>query len=317
MTTTERGSLTRDDLKSKLSAQMPDVIADLRAKAAEHVEVTAPRREAGYTIQNAAGDEAVVRIYDEIWSLGVNALDLSADLDGITAPVIRVEINSPGGNVFDGIAIYNALRTHPARIVTRVDGIAASIASVIAQAGDHRIMVDSSQMMIHNAWGMVVGNKTDLEDMASILEQQDAVIAGIYAANSDKDAEHFLGLMNAETWLTAERAVAEGLADEVLVPGSGPKDKTLAEKISAAVSAVDDAVTSAETVSAVRAEVGKTLSNSIVESLSGLRDSFDRLDGLLPQEDAPVEHPEIVAARMAAAKRASAVASALPPQFVA
>lgn len=316
MTTTERGPLTRDDLQSKLSAQMPDVIADLRAKAAEHVEVTAPRREAGYTIQNAAGDEAVVRIYDEIWSLGVNALDLSADLDGITAPVIRVEINSPGGNVFDGIAIYNALRTHPAKIVTRVDGIAASIASVIAQAGDHRIMVDSSQMMIHNAWGMVVGNKTDLEDMASILEQQDAVIAGIYAANSDKDADHFLGLMNAETWLTAERAVEEGLADEVLVPGSGPKDK-LVDKIASAATAVHAVLDGAEGLVAAHTDAGSPLTGAKRDGLVALRNELVRLDGLLPQEDAPVEHPEIVAARMAAAKRASAVAAALPPQFVA
>jgi ATP-dependent protease ClpP protease subunit len=300
--------------QSHIRAQMPDVIANLRAKAAEHV--TAPKREAGYTIHNAAGDEAVVRIYDEIWWLGVNAQDLTSDLDGITAPVIRVEINSPGGDVFDGIAIYNALRTHPSRIVTRVDGLAASIASVIAQAGDHRIMVDSSQMMIHNAWGMVVGNKSDHEEMASLLQQQDEVIAGIYAANSSQDAAHFLGLMNAETWLTAERAVAEGLADEVLIPerNEAPKDK-LITKIASAVSAVDDAVTSAEQVGASRAEAGKTLTTVTLESLGGLRDSIARIDGLL-NDGTPVEADELYDLIAESAKRQSAFAAAIPAHFL-
>ena len=221
-----------DELKSRLSAQMPDVIATLRAKADGHGTIA----HEGYTIQNATGKEAVVRIYDEIWSLGVNALDFTTDLDAITAPEIRVEINSPGGNVFDGIAIYNALRMHPAKVTTRVDGIAASIASVIAQAGDHRVMVDSSQMMIHNAWGMVVGNKADHEEMAALLEQQDAVIAGIYATASDNDPDHFLGLMNAETWMTAEQAVEHGLADEIYKPERQPADR-LIDKIDSAASA--------------------------------------------------------------------------------
>jgi ATP-dependent Clp endopeptidase proteolytic subunit ClpP len=218
-------------VRDSLRARMPEVIADLRAKAKEH---DAPRREAGYTITNLAG-EAVVRIYDEIWDLGVNALDLAADLDGIDADHIRVEINSPGGSVFDGIAIYNALRNHPAHVTTRVDGIAASIASVIAQAGDTRIMVTGSQMMIHNAWGMTVGDRQDHTDMAGVLAQQDEVIASIYAARSGKPADEFRALMDAETWLTAERAVEAGLADEVYEPQAQPAAH-LADKIAGLVS---------------------------------------------------------------------------------
>jgi ATP-dependent Clp endopeptidase proteolytic subunit ClpP len=271
-------------VRDSLRARMPEVIADLRAKAKAH---HAPRREAGYTITNLADGEAVVRIYDEIWDLGVNALDLAADLDGIDADRIRVEINSPGGSVFDGIAIYNALRNHPAHVTTRVDGIAASIASVIAQAGDTRIMVTGSQMMIHNAWGMTVGDRQDHTDMAGVLAQQDEVIASIYAARSGKPADEFRALMDAETWLTAERAVEAGLADEVYEPPS-IKDKapTLIDKISDAVSAVEEAVSSAEQVSAIRAEAGKTLTTVNLDGLSGLRDSIAKIDGLLePAED--------------------------------
>lgn len=303
-------TLTREDeLHAAIRSRMPDVIADLRAKTAG---VERPRREAGYTILNATSDEAVIRIYDEIWQFGVNALDLVNDLDGITAPNIRVEINSPGGDVFDGIAIYNALRTHPAHVTTRVDGLAASIASVIAQAGDHRVMVASSQMMIHNAWGMTIGNQHDHEEMIAVLEVQDGTLADIYASKSGRTPDHFRELMNQESWLTAERAVEEGLADEILDPADKPKAR-LSDKIASAVSAVEEAVSSAETVSAVRAEAGKPLSTVNLESLSGLRDAIDRVCGLLTPEQ---EHGDITEQRMAASVRAAQFRAQLPAHLL-
>lgn len=274
-----------DALRREFNASMPDVIRGLRDTASRHAPEALQQREAGYQILNTA-DEATVRVYDEIWEFGVNASDLIAELDQITAPKMRVEINSPGGNLFDGIAIFNALRNHPAHITTRVDALAASAASIIAQAGDHRVMLDASQMMIHNAWALSVGDTNDHADMAQLLQQQDEVIAGIYASRSGKDVDHFRTLMGKETWLTAARAVEEGLADEVVEPvrKQEPENRvTLHDKISNAVSAVEEAITSTETVSAVRAEAGKTLSNRIVDDLSGLREQFDRLEGLLPQ----------------------------------
>lgn len=276
-------------LRSRLRARLPDAIADLRSKVSDHAPDALGQREAGYRIANAAGDEAVIRIYDEIWFLGVNADDFVRDLQDVTAPRIRVEINSPGGDVFDGIAIYNALRTHPAHITTRVDGIAASIASVIAQAGDTRIMLGASQMMIHNAWGMTVGDHRDHDDMRALLEQQDDIIAGIYASRSGGSREHFRTLMDAETWLSDERAVAEGLADELVDPPAKPQDRapTLHDEISSAVDAAEAAVASAERVGALRAEAGKSLSVVNVESLDGLRDVLGRLDGLLTTENEP------------------------------
>lgn len=290
-----------DSLRARLRDRLPGVIGDLRALARDHTEVA---REAGYTILNAA-DEAVVRIYDEIWWLGVNAQDLVRDLDAITSPSIRVEINSPGGDVFDGIAIYNALRNHPAYVTTRVDGLAASISSVIAQAGDRRLIQESGQIMIHNAWGMTVGDNRDHGEMSTLLEQQDAVIAGIYASRSGRPADGFRALMNAETWLTAQAAIAEGLADAIVEPvtkepPAASARPELFNQISEAMEVVTDAISSAERVAALRAESGKELSARNRDGLVGLRDAIDRLDGLLSpisnDEDTDVWTAEEIAA---------------------
>lgn len=174
-----------------------------------------------YEISNAAGDNdepAVIRLYQEIGYWGVTAEDFARELDAVSASTIEVWINSPGGDVFDGIAIYNVLRAHSARVITRVDGIAASAASVIAQAGDHRVMLESAQMMIHEAWGLAIGPADEIRAFADILDQQNEVIAGVYASRSGGDAEAFRALMSAETWLTDEQTVELGLADEVVVP---------------------------------------------------------------------------------------------------
>lgn len=171
-----------------------------------------------YEIKNADDDVATVRIYDEISWWGISADDFARELQNVTAPAIEVQINSPGGDVFDGIAIYNALRMHPAKVTTRVDGMAASIASVIVQAGDHRVIVSSAQMMIHEAWGLVVGSAQEMRDFADLLEQQNDVIAGIYAERSGKTAEEFRTLMQSDLYLTDEQAVEHGLVDEILKP---------------------------------------------------------------------------------------------------
>ena len=278
-----------DQIRPLLNQQLPDTIMTLRAKAAEHAP-DAPAREAGFRIYNAADDEAVVRIYDEISWYGINAIDLVAGLDTITSPKMRVEINSPGGDVFDGIAIYNALRNHPSHVTTRIDGIAASIASIIAQAGDTRVMQPASQMMIHNAWGLTVGDTRDHADMAALLEQQDAVLASIYALRAGRDDVEFRDLMNAETWLTAEAAVEAGLADVVQEPpAKSTPEATLRDQISAAVDAAADAVTSAARVAALRADAGKDLSVCNREGLDGLRAQIEQITSLLdiPTPDEP------------------------------
>lgn len=201
--------------RSDYRGTVADMVATLRARAAERAPVAAACTSAGLSVSNADQSETVIRIYDEVSYWGISALDVIDELDRVTTDRIRVEINSPGGDVFDGIAIHNALRAHPAHVTVRVDGLAASIASVIAQAGDTRIMQPAAQMMIHNAWGLVVGDHSDHSDMARLLQQQDLVIAGIYAARSGRDVEEFTALMDAETWLTDQATVDLGLADAV------------------------------------------------------------------------------------------------------
>lgn len=168
-----------------------------------------------YRIENKAASKASVYIYDEIGYVGVSAQDFVRELNEVRASEIELHLDTPGGDVFDGIAIYNAIHDHPARVTVIVDSLAASAGSFIAQAGDHRVMNRGSQMMIHNAHSLMVGNSKDLREHADFLEKQSANIANIYAARSGKDVDGWLAAMDAETWYMAEEAVEAGLADEV------------------------------------------------------------------------------------------------------
>ena len=190
-------------------------------------------RDNWYEIKAKSDDEATVFIYDDIAWYGASADELVKELKDITAPKITVQINSLGGSVFEGIAIFNALRSHPAEITTQVDSIAASIASVIVQAGDHRIMLDSTEMMIHEATGIAVGaTAADMQELAEILNNQTTKIAEIYAKRKGdgRTKAHFLALMraggsNMGTWFSAKETVSEGLADEVVTPKSKTEAK--------------------------------------------------------------------------------------------
>jgi len=177
-----------------------------------------------YRITNAAStDEAEVMLYDEVggW-FGATADQFIADLRGVTAPNLRVRINSPGGSVFEGIAIANALRSHPANVVVQVDGIAASIASVIAMAGDRIEMAPNTMLMIHDAAGVCLGNASDMEEMAELLDLISDNIADAYAARAGGTRDEWRARMRSETWYLPEDAVTAGLADEATsVPKQG------------------------------------------------------------------------------------------------
>jgi ATP-dependent Clp endopeptidase proteolytic subunit ClpP len=179
-----------------------------------------------------ASDEALVEIYDEIGYFGITAADFTRDLSAVKAKTLNLRINSPGGSVFDGLTIYNRLREHPATVHVTVDGVAASIASVIAMAGDTIEMGRGSQMMIHNPSGLVMGQAGDMREMADLLDKlaRDS-IADVYAAKGGKDAAHWLSLMAAETWLSAREAVEAGLADSVLGDDAVTPAATAAAKV--------------------------------------------------------------------------------------
>jgi HK97 family phage prohead protease len=176
-------------------------------------------------------ESATVFIFDEIGgSLGVSAKKFAQDLEEITAPLIKVRINSPGGSVFDSIAIFNALNHHAARIVSYVDGIAASGASVVAMAGDEIVMMPGSQMMIHDAGMVQEGNAAEMAKASTFLDRQSANIAEIYQMRAGGDANEWRDLMLAETWMFAREAVAIGLAHRVeeLVEPDADGDPALA-----------------------------------------------------------------------------------------
>ena len=173
-----------------------------------------------YQIRNAAADAsgpAEVLIYDQIDSwLGVSAEQLVRDISSLdTNRELTVRINSPGGNVYDGVAILNALRTHPGAVTVVVDGIAASAASVIAMGGDTIVMNRNSEMMVHNGRAIAMGGAEDMRKMADRLEQVNANLASIYADRAGGTADEWRAIMAAETWYSAEEAVKAGLADRV------------------------------------------------------------------------------------------------------
>ncbi len=128
---------------------------------------------------------------------------------------LDVYINSPGGDVFAGYAIYNILRRHPARVTVHVDGLAASAASTVAMAGDRIVMPAASMMMIHRAWTLACGDAARLLDIAAELERVDGQLAQIYADRTGKAIEDIKALMAAETWMTGAEALEMGFCDEV------------------------------------------------------------------------------------------------------
>lgn len=176
------------------------------------------------SVHAAEADEAnTVSIYDVIgsdfWGEGFTAKRMASALRSVGKNAVTVNINSPGGDMFEGLAIYNLLREHPAKVTVKVMGIAASAASVIAMAGDEILMGTGSVMMIHNAWGMVVGNRHDFADASSVFETFDASMASIYAARtglSEKEVGKMLdGPTRASdgTYMAAAEAVEKGFAD--------------------------------------------------------------------------------------------------------
>ncbi|MEN3822954.1 head maturation protease, ClpP-related [Staphylococcus xylosus] len=148
----------------------------------------------------------------------VTAVDFKNELNQLgDVSEIDVHINSAGGNVFEGHAIYNMLKMHKAKVNIYVDALAASIASVIAMSGDTIFMHKNSFMMIHNSWIMTLGNSKDLRQTADLLDKTDQSSNNAYLDKATNLSEEELKqLLEAETWLTADEALEKGLADEIL-----------------------------------------------------------------------------------------------------
>ena len=169
----------------------------------------------GPEIVNRSDEQASLYIYDEIGPFGTGAKALVQQLQDLKATHIDLHLNSPGGSVFEGFAIYNLLKNHPAKITTHIDGLAASIASVIALAGDEIHIAENGMVMIHNPRGVAAGEAEDLFKVAAILEQVTTAIVATYEARTTLTSDDARTLMKAETWFNAGEAHEKGFATKL------------------------------------------------------------------------------------------------------
>lgn len=174
-------------------------------------------------VRAEAANEATIYLYDVIvandeeaaWYGGVSAQAFVKEIRSLEADVIHLRINSPGGDVFAARAMEQALREHKAKVVTHIDGYAASAASYLALAGDEVEIAAGGFVMIHKAWTMAYGNADDLTSTAALLTKIDESLIATYAAETGQEADQLREWMRAETWLSADEAVQYGFADRV------------------------------------------------------------------------------------------------------
>lgn len=181
-------------------------------------------------VASTESTDATLYLYGPIDSWGgmwgVSAAEVAQALASLPSGTtdITMRINSPGGEVFEAVAIMNLLRDHSARITARVDGIAASAASFLATSADELIMGGNTELMIHDAWGLAIGNAEDMRSYADMLDRVSNDIAAVYDAKAGGGTDHWREYMLKESWFTAEEAVSLGLADSVNTGNADPAE---------------------------------------------------------------------------------------------
>ncbi len=179
-----------------------------------------------------SGETLEIDIYDDIgesyWGDTVSAKDIKAALKSSpNASNIKLRVNSRGGDVFDGFAIYALIQAHPAKVEAHVDGVAASMASIVIMAADTIHVAAGAMIMIHNPWAYAMGEADDLRQTADLLDTLQGTSADIYVARTGIARDEVLAMMDAETWLTAEEAKAKGFADVVTPAKKSAQTKAL------------------------------------------------------------------------------------------
>ena len=171
-----------------------------------------------YNIKNKSSEVADVYLFNDIGTFGVTAQNFIDEIKEYEDTELNIHINSLGGEVFEGMAIYSIIQRRKAKTTVYIEGIAASIASVIALAADEVIMSENSLLMIHNAWGGTQGEAKDMRKQAEILEKITNEIAEVYVKKTKIPYNEIVEMMDEETWLTAEEAVALGFVDSISEP---------------------------------------------------------------------------------------------------
>ncbi len=184
----------------------------------------APEGKEWFSITNQDDDSTKVLLYEDIGFWGTSALDFVKEIDAIKTSKINLHINSGGGMIFDGLAIYTGLRAHKSEINVYIDGVAASAASFIAMAGDNIIMGRNATMMIHDGAGLTWGNEEDHLKSAALLGKLSDNIADVYSQQANGSVEDWRALMRAETWYTGKEALAAGLVDAITDADDEPEE---------------------------------------------------------------------------------------------
>lgn len=172
-------------------------------------------------LQQSDGKATDIYVYDEIGAYGQTAKDFVMAVSCVpNGEEIRLHVNSPGGSVFDALAIYNFLNRRPEKITCTIDGLAASAATIVPLCADKVIMPRNAMMFLHNPWTVCAGNASDLMSEAAALQKMEQSIVSIYAAESGQSPEKVAEMLDDETWLSADEALALGLCDEVVEPAA-------------------------------------------------------------------------------------------------
>lgn len=220
-----------------------------------------------FAAATAEGQPAHLSIDDEIGFWGTQAKDFRAALDAVTASALDVEINSPGGDVFAGLGIYNMLRSFAATgksVTTRVGGVAASIASVIFLAGDKRVMPSNTFAMVHNPWSFTMGNAEELRQTADTLDKIGTAMQATYVERTGQSEEAIKALLSQDTWISAAEALEKGFATEVSSEISAKAVFSLERAdLPEAVSAVFKPKAATTTVTETETEVTTTESTTV------------------------------------------------------
>ncbi len=193
----------------KVKGKAPKKLARLRKSQSEHID---------FRIQAAENKPVQVYLYDVIGWPFIEAQDLLYQVPS-GAKEIDVHLNTPGGDVFEGMAIYNYFRDHQAKINMKIDSLAASSGSLVAMSGDSISMAAASFLMIHNPWSMMIGDGDELRKEADLLDKISNIFADTYSSQSGKSRQEMLAAMKEETWYTPDEAIAAGLASEISEPG--------------------------------------------------------------------------------------------------
>jgi ATP-dependent protease ClpP protease subunit len=200
--------------------KLPEIRADFRLGATQFDLRPDALEKWRPEVKAATEGDASISVYDTIgdnWEgTGVTAKRIGAALRNIGPRDVTVNVNSPGGDFFEGVAIYNLLREHKGKVTVQVMGLAASAASIIAMAGDEIRMGEGSFIMIHNAWAIAIGNRHDLAEASERLAPFDEAMAEVYSKRAGLSKEDAAALMDKETWIGAAQAIEDGFADGML-----------------------------------------------------------------------------------------------------